>query len=86
MYQNTPSETDRYEPSVEYTRNGRLQACRPCKVSKLRCDHKEPCIRCVKRNIPSQCIYSSGGRSKVRIHFPDLRTCHPESRRTVLLS
>lgn len=39
-------------------RNGRLQACNPCRRRKVACDHTLPvCTRCGKRNTPNSCVY-----------------------------
>lgn len=39
-------------------RNGRLQACEPCRKRKMACDHGFPvCLRCQKRNQTSECVY-----------------------------
>lgn len=39
-------------------RNGRLQACEPCRKRKVSCDHAFPaCRRCRVRNNPGGCVY-----------------------------
>lgn len=39
-------------------RNGRLQACEPCRKRKVSCDHAFPaCRRCRARNNPNGCVY-----------------------------
>ena len=39
-------------------RNGKQQACEPCRISKLRCDHGSPvCARCIRRDLRSSCFY-----------------------------
>ncbi|KAF2722871.1 hypothetical protein K431DRAFT_283381 [Polychaeton citri CBS 116435] len=39
-------------------RNGELQACEPCRMRKLRCDHGYPvCGRCIKRKHIDSCVY-----------------------------
>ncbi|KAH3920376.1 hypothetical protein HBH56_003700 [Parastagonospora nodorum] len=44
--------------NTNFRRNGKLQACEPCRKGKLRCDHMMPnCGRCVKRNKQDQCVY-----------------------------
>lgn len=51
-------------------RNGRLQACEPCRKRKVSCDHGVPiCRRCRARNNAGDCVYlapeqktPSGGR------------------------
>ena len=46
------------ENSVGYRRNGKKQACEPCRKGKLGCDHGAPfCGRCVRRKTTSKCIY-----------------------------
>lgn len=43
---------------MTYRRNGKLQACEPCRKGKLRCDHFIPhCGRCVKRGKIDKCVY-----------------------------
>ncbi|CAH0052418.1 unnamed protein product [Clonostachys solani] len=40
-------------------RNGRLQACDPCRRRKMACDHTQPtCSRCEKRGQAAACIYT----------------------------
>ncbi|KAH7392442.1 hypothetical protein DE146DRAFT_141069 [Phaeosphaeria sp. MPI-PUGE-AT-0046c] len=44
--------------NTNFRRNGKLQACEPCRKGKLRCDHMMPtCGRCAKRSKPDQCVY-----------------------------
>ena len=39
-------------------RNGKQQACEPCRIAKLRCDHTSPvCARCQRRGLKSSCSY-----------------------------
>ncbi|RFU27549.1 hypothetical protein B7463_g8789, partial [Scytalidium lignicola] len=39
-------------------RNGKQQACEPCRKGKMACDHAIPfCGRCVRRKMTSTCIY-----------------------------
>ena len=43
---------------MTYRRNGKLQACEPCRKGKLRCDHMMPhCGRCVKKGKSDKCVY-----------------------------
>lgn len=43
---------------MTYRRNGKLQACEPCRKGKLRCDHMMPnCGRCVKKGKSDRCVY-----------------------------
>ncbi|KAL8366462.1 hypothetical protein RB595_004984 [Gaeumannomyces hyphopodioides] len=44
--------------SVPRRRNGRQQACEPCRKRKLACDHSLPsCQRCRRRNAEAGCVY-----------------------------
>lgn len=44
--------------NMTYRRNGKLQACEPCRKGKLRCDHMMPnCGRCVKKGKSDKCVY-----------------------------
>ena len=48
-------------------RNGKQQACEPCRKGKLACDHSTPhCGRCVRRQITSRCIYHPAPMTKAR--------------------
>ncbi|KAG9238861.1 hypothetical protein BJ875DRAFT_285697 [Amylocarpus encephaloides] len=41
-------------------RNGKQQACEPCRKAKIACDHSLPiCDRCKRRKFGAQCIYLS---------------------------
>ena len=43
---------------IGYRRNGKKQACEPCRKGKLACDHGAPfCGRCVRRKTTARCIY-----------------------------
>ena len=54
-------------------RNGKQQACEPCRKRKLACDHDYPtCHRCQRRKISEQCVYlppSKQGAALVRQHL-----------------
>ena len=40
-------------------RNGRPQACDPCRSRKVSCDHAQPvCLRCQRRKQQQQCVYT----------------------------
>lgn len=50
--------------SVPRRRNGRQQACEPCRRRKVGCDHQLPvCSRCRRGRIASKCIYLLPGES-----------------------
>jgi hypothetical protein len=43
---------------VPRRRNGKQQACEPCRKAKIACDHSLPvCSRCKRKNISAKCIY-----------------------------
>ncbi|KAI2466213.1 hypothetical protein F4781DRAFT_434677 [Annulohypoxylon bovei var. microspora] len=45
-------------PPLLIRRNGRPQACDPCRKRKLACDHTQPvCNRCRKRKQDAECVY-----------------------------
>ena len=47
-------------PEPTFRRNGKLQACEPCRIRKIRCDHVLPtCGRCIRMNRAAQCHYHS---------------------------
>jgi hypothetical protein len=46
------------ERRIGRRRNGKEQACEPCRKGKLACDHTVPvCSRCVRRKITAKCVY-----------------------------
>jgi len=52
---------------IGYRRNGKKQACEPCRKGKLACDHGSPfCGRCVRRKTTERCIYHPAPMTKVR--------------------
>ncbi|RDL35717.1 Uncharacterized protein BP5553_06329 [Venustampulla echinocandica] len=39
-------------------RNGKQQACEPCRIAKIACDHALPvCDRCKRRKVSGKCVY-----------------------------
>lgn len=51
--------------NTSYRRNGKLQACEPCRKGKMKCDHMMPtCGRCARRNRPEQCYYHEAPLTK----------------------
>lgn len=51
--------------SVPLRRNGRRQACEPCRKRKLACDHELPaCQRCRKKKQESECVYMPAPMTK----------------------
>ncbi|KAH8901029.1 hypothetical protein GQ53DRAFT_2520 [Thozetella sp. PMI_491] len=48
-------------------RNGRHQACEPCRRRKVSCGHEVPvCLRCRRRDTPKDCVYVVEGTA---LHF-----------------
>lgn len=46
------------QPSLPRRRNGKPQACEPCRKRKMACDHTLPvCRRCVQRKTTTSCVY-----------------------------
>ncbi len=53
-------------------RNGKEQACEPCRLAKIACDHSLPvCHRCIRRKVPSKCVYLPAPMTRPG---PDYRT------------
>ncbi|KAF3021012.1 hypothetical protein E8E14_010988 [Neopestalotiopsis sp. 37M] len=62
---------DDVAPSVPIRRNGKPHSCEPCRLSKIRCDHKLPvCDRCVLRRMEKRCIYHPAPMTKPRSSRP----------------
>lgn len=56
---------------IALRRNGRQQACEPCRRLKLRCDHGAPhCGRCTRRKMTEKCIYHPAPMTKPRPSHP----------------
>jgi hypothetical protein len=60
-------------------RNGKQQACEPCRKAKIACDHTLPiCERCKRRKVAAKCVYIDApmtrspaeGRKSSIIHIP----------------
>jgi Fungal Zn(2)-Cys(6) binuclear cluster domain len=55
------------QSELSLRRNGRPQACEPCRRSKHRCDHSTPiCNRCIVLGKPALCFYHPAPMTKVR--------------------
>ena len=51
------------ESAMPRRRNGKQQACEPCRKSKQRCDHTMPvCYRCKRRRVASECKYGPSSK------------------------
>lgn len=74
--------------SAPRRRNGRQQACEPCRKRKVACDHQLPvCSRCRRGNIMESCIYIIDQQPQRRLKFtppaspsPRLSTAHRQTR------
>lgn len=53
--------------------------CAECKRLKLKCDRKNPCGSCTKRDTIAKCIYSPAAAEKVDLHSLNNRLVHVES-------
>ncbi|KAH7130564.1 hypothetical protein B0J11DRAFT_254779 [Dendryphion nanum] len=60
-----------------YRRNGKLQACEPCRKGKIRCDHQIPCSRCARRQL--QCIYHPAPLTKQSPPTPEATDSSPST-------
>lgn len=59
-------------------RNGRHQACEPCRKRKVACDHKMPvCSRCRYGTTPNSCVYSMKPIIAVHKRNPSSTTSSP---------
>lgn len=67
--------------------NGRLQACEPCRLRKVACDHTQPvCNRCRKRRQDDDCVYqvTNPKPSRARLGTPSRSTTRtPTPRQTI---
>lgn len=55
---NASAESPSTKTSLPRRRNGKEQACEPCRKAKMRCDHTLPvCQNCRRRNITDRCVY-----------------------------
>jgi hypothetical protein len=55
---NTGGYSSASEGSVPKRRNGKQQACEPCRKAKIACDHSLPvCERCKRRRVVEKCVY-----------------------------
>lgn len=86
----TPEEASRIIHSHRKVRYG--TACWPCRQRKVKCDNKQPCENCVKREHPQLCSYKpnrsskSTGGSDVTSHISKKRALSPDDQDTRELS
>ncbi|KAK2009316.1 hypothetical protein LZ32DRAFT_590440 [Colletotrichum eremochloae] len=60
---------------LRYRKNGRLQACDPCRRRKVACDHARPvCSNCKRRRRAEPCEYTMGTPAQARAHAASART------------
>lgn len=63
----TSSESPSDQVKLPRRRNGKEQACEPCRKAKMRCDHSLPvCQNCKRRNITEKCIYVEAPQTRPR--------------------
>lgn len=48
----------------------RVASCEPCRLSKLACDHRQPCSRCVSKEIAGECMYRKNAFKRARASIP----------------
>ncbi|EQL00911.1 Fungal specific transcription factor [Ophiocordyceps sinensis CO18] len=65
-----PQEASRIIHSHRKVRYG--TACWPCRQRKVKCDNKQPCENCVKRDHPQLCSYKPNRSSTNKQHVPAL--------------
>ncbi|EGR51322.1 N-terminal binuclear Zn cluster-containing protein [Trichoderma reesei QM6a] len=59
----SPSPSSAVPSQVPRRRNGRPQACEPCRRRKVACDHRLPiCSRCIRKSTPQSCRYLIQGQ------------------------
>ncbi|KAL4801107.1 hypothetical protein BDV19DRAFT_7929 [Aspergillus venezuelensis] len=51
---------------ARYRRNHKMQSCEPCRKSKVACDHRNPCGRCIRRRRVEECYYHPNPLSRDR--------------------
>jgi hypothetical protein len=52
-----PLAAEQAPPPEKQRRNRRLKSCRPCHSRKVRCNQRQPCHTCARRNHPQLCSY-----------------------------
>lgn len=58
-----PGESLAIPSEIPRRRNGRPQACEPCRRRKVACDHRLPiCSRCIRKSAPQNCRYLIKGQ------------------------
>ena len=51
----SPQSAANGRPNLLAARTPKLQSCQPCRISKLRCSHEQPCARCARLGRADQC-------------------------------
>ncbi|EFQ25636.1 hypothetical protein CGRA01v4_02309 [Colletotrichum graminicola] len=65
---------------MRYRKNGRLQACDPCRRRKVACDHSRPvCSNCKRRRRAEPCEYTMGTPAQARANAASARTSRSAS-------
>jgi hypothetical protein len=56
---------------ISLRRNGKQQACEPCRELKIACDHTRPhCGRCISKQAEASCVYHPAPMTKKRPGVP----------------
>lgn len=62
----TPQSNNSPKTGLPRRRNGKEQACEPCRKAKIACDHALPiCTRCKRRKITDKCVYMSAPMTRI---------------------
>ncbi|KAL0935432.1 fungal specific transcription factor [Colletotrichum truncatum] len=66
---------------LRYRKNGRLQACDPCRRRKVACDHASPvCSSCKRRRKPEKCEYTMSSPAQLQPQDTSVRGPRTSSR------
>ncbi|RDA82829.1 hypothetical protein CP532_6101 [Ophiocordyceps camponoti-leonardi (nom. inval.)] len=77
----TPDEANRIIRSHRKVRYG--SACWPCRQRKVKCDNKQPCENCVKRDHSELCSYKPNRSSATAAAAATVRRAHPTRARSL---
>ncbi|KAK2460769.1 hypothetical protein APHAL10511_007239 [Amanita phalloides] len=73
-------------PSAPQIRSRITVVCAECKRLKLKCDRRNPCGSCTKRDTIARCIYSPAAAEKVDLHSLNNRLIHVEATLSLITS
>ncbi|KAM6501082.1 hypothetical protein JOM56_004096 [Amanita muscaria] len=81
-----PSQIPSSQSSVPQIRSRITVVCAECKRLKLKCDRRNPCGSCTKRDTVSRCIYSPAAAEKVDLHSLNNRLIQVEATLSLITS